>query len=135
MGINYGALPIVGSGLYLALDASDFHSYPGSGTTWNDLTRNRNATKEGSPTYVNDDLADYFSFDDGTEYFDFNHTLSDFTESTGKSCCMWIMNGGNSAEARIINAGLTGTGGAGATGFSIGVTGSGTANQPFSFYR
>ena len=135
MANSYGPKPLVGDKLYLVLDASDPHSYPGSGTTWSDLAGNHNATKEGSPTYVDDDIGDYFSFDAGTEYFDFNDTLSDLTESAGKSCCMWIMNGGNSGEARIFNAGYSGTGGNGATGFCIGVTGSGTANQPFSFYR
>ena len=45
------------------------------------------------------------------------------------------MNGGNSSEGRIFNSGYSGHGYSGATGFAIGVTGSGTANQPFSFYR
>ena len=33
---------IVRDGLVLALDAADRNSYPGSGTTWNDLSGNGN---------------------------------------------------------------------------------------------
>jgi hypothetical protein len=34
---------IVNSGLVLALDAADRNSYPGSGTTWNDVSENNNS--------------------------------------------------------------------------------------------
>jgi hypothetical protein len=33
---------IVRNGLVLALDAADKNSYPGTGTTWNDLSGNNN---------------------------------------------------------------------------------------------
>ena len=131
----HGGSDIVNDKLFIALDVSDHNSYSGAGSTWTDMIGNHNGTKTGSPTYANDGVADYFSFDATTEYFDLSNTLTDFTESAGKSCCVWIMNGGNSAEARIVNSGYSGTGGNGATGFAIGVTGSGTANQPFSFFR
>jgi hypothetical protein len=40
---------IVRDGLVLALDAADRNSYPGTGTTWNDLSGNgRNFTLDGS---------------------------------------------------------------------------------------
>ena len=43
---------IVTSGLLLALDAGNTKSYPGSGTTWTDLSGNgRTATVYNSPTY------------------------------------------------------------------------------------
>jgi hypothetical protein len=41
-GISFGATPIVQSGLQLYLDADVIASYPGSGTTWYDLTANHN---------------------------------------------------------------------------------------------
>ena len=43
---------IVNNGLVLALDAGNTKSYPGSGTTWTDLSgRNNNATLIGGATY------------------------------------------------------------------------------------
>jgi hypothetical protein len=51
MTIGYGP-SIVTSGLVLALDAADRNSYPGSGTTWTDLTgRKINGTLTNGPTY------------------------------------------------------------------------------------
>ena len=45
---------IVRDGLVLALDAASPRSYPGSGTTWYDLSGNSNDfTISGSPTYSN----------------------------------------------------------------------------------
>lgn len=43
---------IVRSGLVLALDAADKNSYPGSGTTWRDLSgNNNNGTLTNGPTF------------------------------------------------------------------------------------
>ena len=51
MGTNYNP-QIVTSGLVLCLDAANPKSYPGSGTTWTDLSgQNRNGTLVNSPTY------------------------------------------------------------------------------------
>lgn len=56
---------IVTSGLIMALDAINTKSYPGSGSTWTDLTGNSNtATLVNSPTYSNG----YFTFDGSTQY-------------------------------------------------------------------
>jgi hypothetical protein len=45
---------IVTSGLVLALDAADKNSYPGTGTTWTDLSGNANVgTLINSPTFSN----------------------------------------------------------------------------------
>ena len=47
---------IVTDGLVLALDAGNTKSYPGSGTTWTDLSGNGNAgTLANGPTYSSDD--------------------------------------------------------------------------------
>lgn len=54
MGFHRGP-KIVTDGLVLALDAASPKSYPGSGTTWNDLTPNSlNATLHNSPTFSTD---------------------------------------------------------------------------------
>jgi len=43
---------IVTDGLVLALDAGNTKSYPGSGTTWTDLTGGNNGTLINGPTYT-----------------------------------------------------------------------------------
>ena len=64
MSIGYGPR-VVTSGLVLALDAADRNSYPGSGTTWTDLTgRGNNGTLTNSPTFSNG----YFTFNGSTQY-------------------------------------------------------------------
>lgn len=51
MGISYNS-SIITSGLILCLDAANPKSYPGSGTTWTDLSFNaRTATLTNGPTY------------------------------------------------------------------------------------
>ena len=60
---------VVTNGLVLALDAADRNSYPGSGTTWFDVSANRyTATKAGtqSPTYPLWNSQGYFSFLSGS---------------------------------------------------------------------
>jgi len=59
---------IVTDGLVLCLDAANKDSYPGSGTTWYDLSgNNRNATKGGSqsPTYPQFNSGGWFTFSGG----------------------------------------------------------------------
>ena len=59
---------IVSDGLILYLDAANTRSYPGSGTTWFDLSSNgRNAIKAGSqsPTYPQFNTNKYFTFTGG----------------------------------------------------------------------
>jgi hypothetical protein len=58
------APPVITAGIILHLDAGNSSSYPGSGTTWTDLTGNaRNATLVNSPTY-NSSNGGYFTFVD-----------------------------------------------------------------------
>jgi hypothetical protein len=53
MGVAYNP-KIVTNGLVLALDAANRKSYPGSGTTWFDLSgKNNHATLYNAPTYSN----------------------------------------------------------------------------------
>lgn len=68
-----GGLSVVTDGLQLYLNATDPASYPGSGTTWTDLSANGYATTlVGSPTFN----IDYFTFDGTTEYVDTNQSLA-----------------------------------------------------------
>lgn len=50
--VVYGGPEITTSGLVLYLDAGNSKSYPGTGTTWNDLSgNNRNGTLTNSPSF------------------------------------------------------------------------------------
>jgi hypothetical protein len=52
MGISGGPYIVRDSSLVLELDAADKNSYPGSGTTWNDLSGNNNSgSLVASPTF------------------------------------------------------------------------------------
>jgi hypothetical protein len=52
MGVVYNTAGIVTDGLVLALDAANPKSYPGSGTTWTDLSGNgNNGTLVNGPTF------------------------------------------------------------------------------------
>jgi hypothetical protein len=52
MATQYAFGQIVTNGLVLALDAADKNSYPGSGTTWTDISRNgNNGTLTNGPTF------------------------------------------------------------------------------------
>lgn len=52
MATQYAYRQIVTNGLQLSLDAADLNSYPGSGTTWRDLSENNNPISlSGSPTF------------------------------------------------------------------------------------
>ena len=51
MGTFGGAQPIVTDGLVFAVDAANYESYPGSGTTWSDLVDSNNGTLTNGPTF------------------------------------------------------------------------------------
>jgi hypothetical protein len=60
-----GGSNIVTSGLILSLDAANSRSYPGSGTTWSDLSGNGNTgTLTNGPTFSNNSLV----FDGTNDY-------------------------------------------------------------------
>ena len=65
---------IVTDGLVLALDAANHKSYPGTGTTWYDLSGNGNSTTlYNSPTYTNNNVHT-FNFDESNDYAKVNNT-------------------------------------------------------------
>ena len=55
MGIGYNA-SIVTDDLILCLDAGNVKSYPGSGTTWTDLTGYQNGTLTAGQTYSSENF-------------------------------------------------------------------------------
>jgi hypothetical protein len=62
------------------IDAGDAASYPGSGTTWTDLSPNAySTTLVGSPAFN----TTYFTFDGTTEYLDTNQSLAAESFSVG----------------------------------------------------
>jgi hypothetical protein len=65
-GVTLDIPVIVTSGLQLNLDAGDTSSYPGTGTTWTDLTVNgNNGTLVNSPAFTSAGASSYFSFGSG----------------------------------------------------------------------
>jgi hypothetical protein len=79
----YSSFPIVTNGLVLYLDASNWRSYLGTGTTWTDLSGNGNTgTLTNGPTYsssnggsiVFDGIDDYATIPDITGITDFSNT-------------------------------------------------------------
>jgi hypothetical protein len=84
---------IVLNGLVLCLDAANPKSYPGSGTTWTDLSgRGNTGTLTNGPTYS--------SANSGSIVFDGTNdaiALSNITPTSGASFSAWIyINGSNS---------------------------------------
>jgi len=75
MGITYNPR-IVSSGLVLALDAGNSKSYPGSGTTWTDLSGSGNiGTLTNGPTYSSANGGS-IGFDGTNDYVSFSNSSS-----------------------------------------------------------
>jgi len=75
---------IVRGSLDLYLDASNPLSYPGSGTTWTDLSGNgRNGTLTNGPTFTSDTTGGYITTDGVNDYIslgtNFNYTTQEFS--------------------------------------------------------
>jgi len=88
------AVSVVTTGLQLYLDAGNASSYPGSGTTWTDLTVNgRNGTLTNGPTYS--------GTNGGSIVFD---GTNDFVQCTGSltvtaaTFVTWIRRNGNQGQ-------------------------------------
>jgi hypothetical protein len=74
MALNYSPR-IVRDGLVLALDAADKNSYPGSGTTWYDLSgKGNHATLYNGPTFSTSNIG-CFTFDGSNDYADVSLNL------------------------------------------------------------
>lgn len=92
MAVSYNP-KIVTNGLVFALDAANVKSYPGSGTTWTDLTGNSfNATSINSPTFTNN----YFSLNGSSQYFTVSGTP--LTSVTTCTIMMWIYSAASQSD-------------------------------------
>jgi hypothetical protein len=84
---------IISDGLVLCLDAGNSKSYPGSGTTWNDLSgNNNNGTLVNGVGYAATD-GGALSFDGSNDYISFNSLTTSslgLTSSNGGTLSCWI---------------------------------------------
>ena len=86
MGVLYNSR-IVTDGLVFCLDAGDKMSYPGAGTTWTDLSKNRNnGTLTNGPTF-NSANGGSIVFDGSNDY---NLLSSDINLGTQASINVWL---------------------------------------------
>lgn len=156
----YNGPKIVTNGLQLYLDAANPKSYPGSGTTWIDITGNgNNATlNNGLQTGFSTLYGGTFNFDNSDDYV----SISNFNfETLGQSRSLTVMfgaykkfygtSGNNTGDSRVlqgsdngynqgyriveVNTGTPGAAFTGAQGFSYGYLNSGatiydTVNRP-----
>jgi len=119
MSAQHGA-SIVTSGLTMMLDAANTKSYPGSGATCTDLSRNgNNGTLVNSPTY-NTANSGYLAFNGTTQYATVtsNLSISEF------SIICWIYSAGNQGTFTGICHNRNG-----ANDYGIGCSYGGTTNQ------
>lgn len=106
-----GASPIVTDGLVFMVDAANYESYPGSGTTWSDLAGNNNGTLTNGPTFDSGNGGS-ISFDGTNDRVDFNNfqlSSSDptqpysinfwFKKSSGSDGGIITQYGGNTSES------------------------------------
>lgn len=87
----YNGPKIVTEGLVLYLDAGNSKSYPGTGTTWNDLSRNNNnGTLTNGPTYSGSGGGSIV-FDGSNDYVDTNNYFNNlFTGTQSFSISCWL---------------------------------------------
>jgi hypothetical protein len=102
---NKRTLPIamITTGLILNLDASNSASYPGSGTSWNDISgNNNNALLNGA----------VFSKVGGVSYFNCgtNCISANITKSASMTFSVWAKSSNFAASTMLFNSGANGVG-------------------------
>lgn len=99
---------IITSGLILHLDAGNIASYPGSGTTWYDVSgNNKNGTLTNGPTYTSG-ISGYFSFDGVDDYIECATDIG-ISGNVAASIGCWFMQTGGSSNIFYPLAGWGGT--------------------------
>jgi len=78
---------IVTDGLVLCLDAADRNSYPGTGSTWGDLSGNGNNGSISNAVFNNSNCG-IFNFDGNVDYVDFNDT--NLLPTEGLTVSVWF---------------------------------------------
>ncbi len=111
---------IVSSGLILTVDGANVKSYPGSGTTWNDISGGRTGTLENGPVFSTAGGGS-IDFDGSNDYISFDSTitqLSDYTinawffvdvSSAAQGIITWGQNSSGKRRAMLIWNGGSGT--------------------------
>jgi len=97
MGVTYNPR-IVTDGLVLALDAGNPKSYPGSGTTWFDLSGNgNNGTLTNGPTYSDGSIV----FDGSNDYIALSQSI---TLDFNKTFIFYIQNVPSTGTYHLLNS-------------------------------
>ena len=112
-----GAGKIITDGLVYSVDASDRNSYPGSGTSWNDLVHENHGTLTNGPTLVSDGTSgNYINLDGTNDYIEVGNvaeikqainqtfSISFWTRpvyNAGYRCVFGFMNGDNTAGGGV----------------------------------
>jgi hypothetical protein len=86
---NYYQGNIVTSGLQLMLDAGNIVSYPTTGTTWVDLTNNKNNASAPNGITYNTSVGGNLYFDGTDEFFDINPTTNIRLNGNYSTVSMW----------------------------------------------
>jgi hypothetical protein len=102
---------IVANGLVCYLDAGISASYPGSGTTWFDLSPNGfNFTQYGSPTFVSSGLNSFFVITNNNGFSSTNTTLREITLNNQMTVMGWVdMNTIGDSDFLATGAGAAGS--------------------------
>jgi hypothetical protein len=102
---------IVADGLMCYLDAGISASYPGSGTTWFDLSPNGfNFTQYGSPTFVSSGLNSFFVINQVNGFSSTNTTLREITLNDQMTVMGWVdMNSIGNSDFLATGAGEAGS--------------------------
>jgi len=114
---------VIQDGLVLALDAGSERSYPGSGTTWTDLSGNGNNGSLVNGVGYNSSNGGSLSFDGVNDYIDFTSEPNLNGKSFSAGC--WFKT--TDADMRLIQNASTGAFGT-KNGFQVSVTSSTFAN-------
>ena len=84
-----GASPIVTDGLVFAVDAANYESYPGSGTTWADLAGTSNSTLTNGPLFDSNNGGSIV-FDGSNDYATAGYQMPSQSSTTTFSWNLWI---------------------------------------------
>lgn len=110
LGVIDSSQQIVANGLAYHVDASQLRSYPGSGTTWTDLSGNNNTgTLTNGPTF-NSTNGGSIVFDATNDYVDIGQSLTlEYTRAVGYTLNAWVYIPTGMGSGNIWARGLTGT--------------------------
>ena len=84
-----GASPIITDGLVFVVDAANYESYPGSGTTWVDLVSNNNTTLTNGPTFDSENGGSIV-FDGSNDYATAGYQMPSQSSTTTFTWNLWI---------------------------------------------